>query len=139
MQPYFTTDPRDASTCKIAYDESNNWLRATWSGFVDPLEANKGAESYLHYAAQSGCTYLLNDNSRLRGPWFDSLDWLAQVWLPQATTLGLRAVAHIVQADQQSDTLTNHLPLALPFDLQVFHSPADAEHWLRQQSQPPAS
>lgn len=139
MQPYFTTDPRDVSTCQIVYEETHNWLRATWSGFVDPTEATKGAEAYLHYAAQSGCTYLLNDNSRLRGPWFNSLEWLAQVWLPQATILGLRAVAHIVQADQQSDTLTDQMPLALPFDLQVFQSVTDAEHWLRQQSRPPTA
>jgi hypothetical protein len=42
---------------------------------------------------------LLNDNSQLTGPWFESTDWLAHVWLPQAEHLGLRYVAHVVQAD----------------------------------------
>jgi len=93
----------------------------------------RGAEAYLQYAAQSNCPFLLNDNSQLRGPWFDSFDWLVDVWVPKAAQLGLRAVAHVVQADQASDSLTTRLPFPLPFELQIFQSPADAQHWLSQQ------
>jgi hypothetical protein len=73
------TDPRDASFCRLTYDETNQWLRTTWSGYVDPIEAMNGAEAYLRHAAHTPSAYLLNDNSQLRGPWFDSLDWLAEV------------------------------------------------------------
>ena len=37
----------DGSRCTLTFDEQQGWLRATWRGYVDPLEA-------------------------LRGPWFDS-------------------------------------------------------------------
>lgn len=133
MQLNLNVDSRDASTCRLTYEETNGWLRATWSGYVDQVEALRGAEAYLHYAAQSGCAFLLNDNSQLRGPWFDSFDWLIDVWVPQAVRIGLRAVAHVVQTDQASDSLTTRLPFPLPFDLQVFQSLADAQHWLSQQ------
>lgn len=132
MQLNLNTDPRDSSTCQLSYEEAKGWLRATWRGFVDPVEARRGAEAYLNHAAQYPSTLLLNDNSQLRGPWFSSLDWLAEVWVPQATRLGLRCVAHVVQADQHTDVLTNALLKPLPFTLQIFHDLADAQHWLAQ-------
>lgn len=91
-------DAYDGSTCVLTYEESEQWLQATWSGYIDPIEALQGAEAYLQHAGQRPCTFLLNDNSQLRGPWFESLDWVVDVWVPQAQQLGLRYVAHIVQA-----------------------------------------
>lgn len=128
----FERDARDASTCRLTYDEAQHWLRATWRGYVDPQEAQRGAEDYLQHAAQFPSPYLLNDNSHLQGPWFDSLDWLADVWLPAATRLGLRYVAHVMQADRPADILSNRLLTSVPFELQIFHDLSDAECWLRQ-------
>ncbi|MGI4873362.1 MAG: hypothetical protein ACRYFX_19565 [Janthinobacterium lividum] len=126
------TDPKDHSACALSYDEQEGWIQATWRGYVDPAEAMRGAEAYLLRATQAPCTLLLNDNSQMTGPWFDSLEWLAEVWVPQASRLGLRYVAHIVQADRAHDVLTSRLLATLPFDLQIFHDVADARHWLRQ-------
>lgn len=123
-------DPRDQSTCVLTYEEATRWLRATWSGYVDPVEAMKGAEAYLRHAAHTPCAFLLNDNSRLRGPWFDSLDWLAEVWVPQAARLGLRYVAHVLQADRHSDIIPSRLPASVPFELQIFRDVEDARQWL---------
>lgn len=127
----------DGSQCRILYDERHDWLRVIWSGFVDSEEAMRGAAAYLAQAARFPCTYLLNDNLALRGPWFDSIDWLQHVWLPQAQQLGLRFIAHVVQADSGSDILTLTLPTALhwPLELQLFHDVAAAEDWLRSTQQ----
>ncbi|MVN77576.1 hypothetical protein GO988_14675 [Hymenobacter sp. HMF4947] len=126
------TDPRDHSTCALSYEAENNWLRATWRGYVDPAEAMRGAQAYLHHAAQMPSPLLLNDNSQLRGPWFDSLDWLAEVWVPQASRLGLRYVAHVQQADRHSDIIPARMPSSVPFELQIFQNLEDAQNWLRQ-------
>lgn len=125
------TDPRDHSTCALSYNEPEGWLQAIWRGYVDPLEATRGAEAYLQRAAQVPCAFLLNDNTQLTGPWFDSLDWLAEVWVPQADRLGLRYVAHIVQADRHHDIMTSRQFQTLPFELQIFQEVVDAHHWLR--------
>jgi len=127
-------DPRDNSACTLAYDEEAQWLQAIWRGYVDPAEAMRGAEAYLQHASRMPCAFLLNDNSQLRGPWFESLDWLADVWVPQAERLGLRFVAHIVQTDQHHDVLTNRLSETskVPFNLQIFQDLADARNWLQQ-------
>lgn len=129
----YNLDPRDHSSCALSYNEEERWLQAIWRGYVDPAEALRGAEAYLLKAASVQSAYLLNDNSQLHGPWFDSLDWLARIWLPQAQRLGLRHVAHVVQADQQYDILTTQLvSKRLPFELQIFQDVEDAQHWLRQ-------
>lgn len=125
-------DPRDRSSCALEYDKLEHWLCATWRGYIDPLEAMRGAEAYLFHASHTPSALLLNDNSQLQRPWFNSIDWLAQVWLPQAARLGLRYVAHVMQADRRSDVLTILKPSKLPFELQIFDEVADAKEWLRE-------
>ena len=51
--------------------------------------------------------------------------------MPQAARLGLRYVAHVVQADRHSDILPRQLAVALPFELQIFQDLDDAQQWLR--------
>lgn len=122
----------DGSRCILTLDPEG-WLRATWRGFVDTTEAYNGADNYLHVLAELHCACLLNDNSTLTGPWFDSVEWLERVWVPQSRQLGLRYVAHVVQADSLSDTITIHLRGAELSGLvvQIFQQVAEAEVWLR--------
>ena len=129
------TDPRDHSTCALYYNEMEGWIEGVWQGYVDQAEAMDGAEAYLQHAIKRPSAFLLNDNSGLQGPWFESLDWLLDVWTPQASRLGLRYVAHIVQTEQHHD-LFNQLLLrtdVLPFNLQLFQNGEDARAWLREQ------
>ncbi len=123
----------DGSRCTLTFEEADGWLRATWRGFIDPEEAWRGADNYLNQLTGIHCPYLLNDNTDLHGPWFDSLDWLLRIWSPQAARMGLRYVAHVVQADTRHDTLTTaprHASGCL-FELQFFDNVAEAEEWLR--------
>jgi hypothetical protein len=129
------TDPRDHSSCALSYNEAEGWIEGVWQGYVDQTEAMQGAEAYLQHAITRPSPFLLNDNSKLQGPWFESLDWLLDVWTPQAARLGLRYVAHIVQADQHHDIFTERLLRTgtLPYELQLFQNGADARAWLREQ------
>jgi hypothetical protein len=128
---HLNVDPQDHSTCALSYDEVNHWIRATWKGYVDPMEAMRGAEEYLRQAAHTPSALLLNDNSQLSGPWFESTEWLAHVWIPQAGRLGLRYVAHVLPTGQHYDMLTLLKPTSLPFELQIFSEIAEAQDWLR--------
>lgn len=123
----------DGSRCTLSLAEPDQWLRATWRGFIDAEEAFRGADNYLQQLAHIHCPYLLNDNTNLRGPWFDSLDWLLHIWVPQATQMGLRYVAHVVQTDSKHDTITRtaRYPATCAFELQFFDQVAEAEEWLR--------
>jgi hypothetical protein len=123
----------DGSRCTLTFEEDDQWLRATWRGYVDPVEAMRGAQNYLDKERDFMCPYLLNDNLALQGPWFDSLDWLEHAWLPQAKRLGLRYIAHVVQRDTGSDILTRSFlaPMIDLLQLQVFYDLEEAEEWLR--------
>ena len=125
------TDPTDHSTCVLTYEEAAQCLVLTWKGFVGPSMAQRGGETYLEHALAWPSPFLLNDNTQLHGPWFDGLDWLAAVWAPQAARLGLRYVAHVVQADARFDTITQQMPAPAPFELQIFQDVAEARRWLR--------
>jgi hypothetical protein len=120
--------------CVISYEKTHGWLRATWAGYVNPTDAMIGAMTYLEQVGPMHCLYLLNDNIDLQGPWFDSTRWLAEAWLPQAQRLGLRYVAHVVQADTQADILTLRYPrhhIGDVLEVKLFTDIATAEEWLR--------
>ncbi|TGD81317.1 hypothetical protein [Hymenobacter wooponensis] len=128
------TDLRDGSSCELEFDEGEGWLRAIWLGYVDPMEAYNGAENFLKAMQDLHCPYLLNDNSKLSGPWFDSVEWLRSVWVPRAVHLGLRYIAHVVQPHDLLDEAAN--TDAYAFDdqlrLQLFDDVPSAEEWLRE-------
>jgi hypothetical protein len=119
--------------CINEYDEVNHWLRATWQGFVTHQDATQGAVECLKVMRITHAPYLLNDNSQIIGPWFDSVEWLERVWVPQAARLGLRYVAHVMQPDANADITTVALrhPDSLPFELQIFDTANEAQEWLK--------
>jgi hypothetical protein len=124
--------------CHLTFEKAEGWLRATWSGYVGTEEALRGGQNYLQQVGPLHCLYLLNDNVGLRGPWFDSLEWLHRIWLPQAQLLGLRYVAHVVQTDTHSDILTLRQRPGLlgQLELQFFDDVVSAQDWLRCCQQP---
>lgn len=105
--------PTTCRQCILAFEESNQWLRATWAKYVDPYEVMREAEDYLANAEPFPCAYLLNDNSTLRGAWFDSVEWLERAWLPRAQELGLRYIAHVLPPVLKMDMLTLRFPAPL--------------------------
>lgn len=122
----------DGSRCTLS-QEPGGWLRATWRGFIDMQEALRGANTYLRTLRGLRNPCLLNDNVELMGPWFDSIEWLERVWVPQAAAMGLRYVAHVVQADALSDILTVRFNYGAAggLELQIFQQVPEAEAWLR--------
>lgn len=126
--------------CLLDYDEVQDWLIATWTGYIGTAEAMQGAVNYLAQVGPFHCPYLLNDNLALRGPWFDSVEWLEKAWLEQAAHLGLRYVAHVVQSDAHAEILMlkriNQAEDSL--EIQIFYERAAAEDWLRSCQRPVA-
>jgi len=126
----------------LSLEQHDGWLRAMWSGYITSADAMRGAMNYLEQVGPFHTLYLLNDNTSLRGPWFDSIGWLDRVWLPQAIRLGMRYIAHVVQADTHTDILTLNcaVPITDVLELQLFDDVASAQEWLRacQQPIPPA-
>jgi hypothetical protein len=119
--------------CTTEYVAAERWLRTTWQGYVSPADAEQGAQDALEPLNLTEVHYLLNDNSQLRGPWFDSVDWLQQVWAPRAAQLGLRYVAHVLQPHTEAtlNDVLAHDPFAGQFEFQLFSTAEEATAWLR--------
>ena len=122
-----------SALCITEYVPAEHWLRTTWQGFISPADAELGAEAILVPLQHKPIPYLLNDNSQVRGPWFDSLRWLQRVWGPRAAHLGLRYVAHVAQPHTEADleSVLQHMPFQNMFEVQVFAAVEDAASWLR--------
>jgi len=125
--------PSGQPYCQTRFNAADGWLETTWQGFVTEVDGERGALAALEVLALSHVPLLLNDNSQIQGPWFDSLDWLRRVWAPQAQHLGLRYLAHVVQPHTEADLsayLTHNLFEGL-FELQFFTHADEARDWLR--------
>lgn len=125
-------------SCVLQYEEAAQWLSATWSGLIGHAEAVQGATGYLDKVENHPSQFLLNNNLALHGPWFNSVEWLEQTWLPKAQQLGLRYIAHVVQADSGCDilTLTSSAYMNELVELQLFYNLAEAQDWLSHCQQP---
>jgi hypothetical protein len=119
--------------CITEYIPAERWLRTTWQGFVSPTDAEQGAQAALEPLRSGPVAYLLNDNSQIKGPWFDSVSWLQRVWAPQAAHLGLRYVAHVAQPHTEDDLglVLQQSPFENLFEVQLFATTEDAANWLR--------
>jgi hypothetical protein len=120
--------------CHTSYSEANHWLQATWQGFISNQDGEKVASEIRRLLQLTHSPYLLNDNSRVQGPWFDSVDWLEQLWVPSHEALDLHYVAHVLQphmGDGLGRLLAQDL-FAGKFELQFFNTHAEAAGWLRE-------
>ncbi|GAB2782665.1 hypothetical protein HNQ93_002202 [Hymenobacter luteus] len=132
MHQRLLSAPGSPNFCRIVYDEAHHWLNATWTGYVSPDYAHDGAAVGLQLLRQLNCSCLLNDNSGIQGPWFDSLEWLATKWGPAAAAAGLRYIAHVPQptATVNSWFYPSGQRLLAQFEIQVFDNQYEAVEWL---------
>ena len=132
MHRHILTHSDGLEFCTTDYEEESQWVRTTWRGFVTAQDGEGGAMQTLEVLRITHIPYLLNDNSLVEGPWFDSVEWLERVWAPQAERLGLRCVAHVMQPDANADlaAAADHNPFAGLFDIQIFSTVAEAQQWL---------
>ena len=126
--------PGGREYCRAFYSEATRCLHLAWTGVITTPDGEHAATELLRLLPKSPVQYLLNDNSQVLGPWFDSLDWLQRIWAPQAGRLGLCYVAHVLQPHTEDDLglLLQQNLFAGKLELQFFTSLEDADCWLRE-------
>ncbi|SDX61203.1 hypothetical protein [Hymenobacter psychrophilus] len=131
MTEYLLSSPENPDYCRLSYLPEQQ-LTVSWHGQVTGPLAYEGAQAALDILRQHPCCCLLNDNTDLQGPWFDSLLWLAQRWAPAAAAAGVQYVAHVVRAGTLATTFlgapTHHL--FTQFEIQIFDLLTEANDWL---------
>lgn len=117
----------------IYYDEENNWIYNNWEGYVTPENVKQGAMAVLDAFRAHNVFCVLNDNSKLVGPWDQAVEWIEKEWTPLIIDAGLRYFAHVVDKDSFAATSAETMAERTQshFKMQLFNNLADAQKWLQ--------
>ena len=118
----------------IAYDAPNQWVYNNWIGYQTYIGIITGADACLYPLRDNHCSYLLNDNRQVIGPWNHAVDWLALDWAPRAMKQGLTHFAQVVSPDvlaaNSAEAMQDRFGQQL--QMRMFSAIEDAQTWLRQ-------
>ncbi|WP_072144898.1 STAS/SEC14 domain-containing protein [Hymenobacter sp. AT01-02] len=84
-------------------DHVNRWVTVNWQGYLTKESIQAGAAAYTQALAKSGYSCVLNDTRKVLGPWDHSMDWVINIWAPQAAAAGLQYFAMITTPDSLAE------------------------------------
>lgn len=117
----------------IAYDAENNWVYNDWFGSQTLESVREGAIACLEVLIQNKCSYLLNNNRSVAGPWSQATEWIVTNWIPQAVTAGLTHFAHVISPEGLARLSAENLHHRINgvIQMQIFGEVSQAEEWLK--------
>ncbi len=121
----------------IAYDATGPWVYNDWIGYQTFAGIIVGADECLHPLREHICTYLLNDNRHVIGPWDHAVQWIVTVWAPRATAQGPTHFANVVSPEFLAALSAEAMQVGLSDRLQMrmFGTIEEAQVWPRAASQ----
>lgn len=121
---------------QVEHLEDKNVIKVTWiSDHLLVEEVKAGCLLILDKMAEHKIPLFLNDGSRVSSSWDEANDWIANEWMPKASALGLKKMAHILSKDifaQLSAEFMeeNNKAVSDAFQLRLFNTKEDAQKWL---------
>jgi hypothetical protein len=88
-----------AANIDISYSDTEQVLYCDWIGVQDEAGLKRAGEMILTLLAAKKCSKVLNDNTRVIGPWYHSVNWTASTWFPDMIEAGLRHFAWVCSKD----------------------------------------
>ena len=117
----------------IDTDTANRWVLVDWIGYLTADSIRAGAQAYTDALAKSGFSCVLNDTRSVRGPWDHSMDWVINVWAPNAAAAGLKHFAMVSTPESLADgSAANFYAQLTAFQAEVFDNLSSARAWLSQ-------
>lgn len=117
----------------IDTDTTNRWILVDWIGYLTADSIRAGAQAYTDALAKSGFSCVLNDTRSVRGPWDHSMDWVINVWAPNAAAAGLKHFAMVSTPESLADgSAANFYAQLTAFQAEVFDNLSSARAWLSQ-------
>lgn len=102
-----------------------------WIGYLTADSIRAGAQAYTDALAKSGFSCVLNDTRSVRGPWDHSMDWVINVWAPNAAAAGLKHFAMVSTPESLADgSAANFYAQLTAFQAEVFDNLSSARSWL---------
>ncbi len=85
---------------EILYDAEKNIMYDHWIGFQTVDNVMDGCEKILKlFKEKRDCTNILNDNSKVTGPWQGATEWVSNVWFPKMIDAGLKNFAWVLSSN----------------------------------------
>ena len=117
----------------IDTDTANRWILVDWIGYLTADSIRAGAQAYTDALTKSGFSCVLNDTRSVRGPWDHSMDWVINVWAPNAAAAGLKHFAMVSTPESLADgSAANFYAQLTAFQAEVFDNLSSARAWLSQ-------
>ena len=117
----------------IDTDTANRWILVDWIGYLTADSIRAGAQAYTDALAKSSFSCVLNDTRSVRGPWDHSMDWVINVWAPNAAAAGLKHFAMVSTPESLADgSAANFYAQLTAFQAEVFDNLSSARAWLSQ-------
>lgn len=85
-----------SSNLQVIHLLSNNIMYCKWIGPQSQQSVLRGGAVILDLLQQKQFTKVLNDNTRVTGPWNTAVQWTAEQWFPAMITSGLQQFAWII-------------------------------------------
>lgn len=116
----------------IEYFEKGNLIHNNWLGYQTLEGIMLGADQCIKVLSDYKCSYLLNDNRLVVGPWDHATDWIANNWTPRAIEAGLTHFAHVVSPESFAALSAETMSAKIDglFQMQIFDDFNKARNWL---------
>jgi hypothetical protein len=87
---------------EIYYSEEKNFLKLIWYGVPSKEKIIDGCEQIISYVEQFCITKIINDVSKLEGPFTESVEWVIMNFSPRLNACGVLNVAWIYSENSTS-------------------------------------
>ena len=128
------TNSFDKVYLTIEFDEANNWIYNNWFGVLPTDKVIQGCQATIDFLRENRCHNMLNDNSAVIGSWNSANEWIAQNWVPQVLSLGLKRFAHVVSPGifGQASAAEMVTRVGTQLEMRLFENIELAKAWLRE-------
>ncbi|GAA5038638.1 hypothetical protein GCM10011506_36700 [Marivirga lumbricoides] len=122
-----------AKNIEIYYDKENGYMYCDWIGFQNKASIMESGKVILDFVKKNKYTKILNDNTKVTGPWQDAAEWTSTVWFPEMIKAGLQNFAWVFSSNIFAELSAKK---AMPASdvIKSFLSVNDAKGWLIEQN-----
>ncbi len=122
-----------AKNIEIFYDNDHEYLYCDWIGFQNKASIMESGKVILDLVKKKRCSKVLNDNSKVTGPWQEAAEWTSTVWFPDMAKAGLQYFAWVFSSNIFAELSAKK---AMPASdmIKSFLSVNDAKGWLLEQN-----
>ena len=118
-----------AKNLEISYDPEHDFVYLNWIGFQNKEIIMKSGAVILELFREGKYSKVLNDNTKVTGPWQEAAGWTSSVWFPDMIAAGLKHFAWIFSPDIYAE-LSAQKAMPASHVVRSFSSYDEAFQWL---------